>query len=119
MWFKSKGVARGTAAHMVLCRITPKILVAAQKSGAESRTYVDSGCAISIINTLSLLVNVRQIKPIVIQGVAGGEWTIDKAGDLHLPAVCNDGVTLHDRGEWTTLRRRLSCQPAVSRPTAG
>eukprot|EP00961_Rhodomonas_salina_P054645 733996-Rhodomonas_salina.1 len=52
MLFKSKGVARGTAAHMALCRITPKILVAAQKSGAESHTYVDSGCAISIINTL-------------------------------------------------------------------
>eukprot|EP00961_Rhodomonas_salina_P181902 2455493-Rhodomonas_salina.1 len=65
MLFKSKGVARGTAAHMAQCRITPKILVAAQKSGAESRTY---------------------IKPIVIQGVAG-EQTIDKAGNLHLPAV--------------------------------
>eukprot|EP00961_Rhodomonas_salina_P288158 3893906-Rhodomonas_salina.1 len=94
MLFKSKGVACRTAAHMVLCRITPKIRVAAQKSGAESRTYVDSGCAISIINTLLLLVNVRQIKPIVIQGVTG-ELTINKAGDLHLPAasVSNDGVT--------------------------
>eukprot|EP00961_Rhodomonas_salina_P102404 1377464-Rhodomonas_salina.1 len=78
---------------MARCRITPKILVAAQKSGAESLTYVDSGCALSIINTLSLLVNVCQIKPIVIQGVAG-EQTIDKAGNLHLPAVSNDGVTL-------------------------
>eukprot|EP00961_Rhodomonas_salina_P260483 3520112-Rhodomonas_salina.1 len=71
MWFKSKGVAHRTAAHMERCRITPKILVAAQKSGAESRTY---------------------IKQIVIQGVAG-ERTIDKAGDLHLPAVSNNGVT--------------------------
>eukprot|EP00961_Rhodomonas_salina_P192868 2602569-Rhodomonas_salina.1 len=92
MLFKSKGVAHGTAAHMEWCRITPKILVAAQKSGAESHTYVDSGCAISIINTLLLLVNVRQIKPIVIQGVSG-ERTINKAGNLHLPAVSNDGVT--------------------------
>eukprot|EP00961_Rhodomonas_salina_P107844 1452149-Rhodomonas_salina.1 len=92
MLFKSKGVACRTAAHMARCRITPKILVAAQKSGAESRTYVDSGCTILIINTLSLLVNVRQIKQIVIQGVAG-KRTIDKAGDLHLPAVSNDGVT--------------------------
>eukprot|EP00961_Rhodomonas_salina_P258312 3491366-Rhodomonas_salina.2 len=48
MLFKSKRVARRTAAYMALCRITLKILVAAQKSGAESRTYVDSGCAISL-----------------------------------------------------------------------
>eukprot|EP00961_Rhodomonas_salina_P103337 1390063-Rhodomonas_salina.1 len=60
-------------------------------SGPEDqRTFVDSGCAISIVKTKEMLTNVRQISPIVVQGVAG-ERTINMAGDLHLPAVSNDG----------------------------
>jgi len=73
-----------------VCRISPQILVAAGSSGDE-RTYVDSGCAISIFKTTNMLVNLRPIKPIVVQGIAG-ELTISMAGDLHLPAVSNDGV---------------------------
>eukprot|EP00961_Rhodomonas_salina_P202434 2730360-Rhodomonas_salina.3 len=65
--------------------------MAANSSEAASRTYIDSGCAITIINDCKLLHNICQIKPIVVQGVAG-EHTIDQAGDLHFPAVSNDGV---------------------------
>eukprot|EP00961_Rhodomonas_salina_P065319 878600-Rhodomonas_salina.2 len=37
------------------------------------------------------MVNLQEIKPIVVQGIAG-EGTINMAGDLHLPAVSNDGI---------------------------
>eukprot|EP00961_Rhodomonas_salina_P056475 758729-Rhodomonas_salina.2 len=73
------------------CKISQQILVAAKHTKVK-RTYIDSGCAISIINDVSLLENVREIKPILVQGVAG-EHTINMAGDLHLPIVSNDGVT--------------------------
>eukprot|EP00961_Rhodomonas_salina_P250683 3388766-Rhodomonas_salina.1 len=66
-------------------------MAANSSAEAASRTYIDSGCAITIINDRKLLHNIRQIKPIVVQGVAG-ECTIDQAGDLHLPAVSNDCV---------------------------
>eukprot|EP00961_Rhodomonas_salina_P152467 2052178-Rhodomonas_salina.1 len=71
-------------------KASSQILVAAGRS-SDDRTYVNSGCAISIFKTRKMMVNLRKIKPIVVQGIAG-ERTIDMAGDLHLPAVSNDGI---------------------------
>eukprot|EP00961_Rhodomonas_salina_P222028 3002646-Rhodomonas_salina.1 len=67
-----------------------QILVAAARADDE-RIYVDSGCAISIFRARELMVNLQEIKPIVVQGIAG-ERTINMAGDLHLQAVSNDGI---------------------------
>eukprot|EP00961_Rhodomonas_salina_P018330 246419-Rhodomonas_salina.1 len=66
-------------------------MAAGSSAEAASRTYIDSGCAITIINDCKLLHNIYHIKPIVVQGVAG-ERTIDQAGYLHLPAVLDDCV---------------------------
>eukprot|EP00961_Rhodomonas_salina_P185451 2503939-Rhodomonas_salina.1 len=77
-------------AQVNVCLISSQILVAAGCS-SDDRIYVDSGCAISIFKTREMMVDLRKIKPIVVQGIAG-ERTIDMAGDLHLPAVSNDGI---------------------------
>eukprot|EP00961_Rhodomonas_salina_P256472 3466027-Rhodomonas_salina.2 len=85
-------VLRSVPIFSATCRISTPILMAANASAeAALQTYIDSGCAITIINDCKLLHNIRQIKPIVVQGVTG-ERTINQAGNLHLPAVSNDCV---------------------------
>ena len=52
---------------------------------------MDTGCSISIINDKSLLVNVKKIRPITVNGIAGAR-EINMAGDLMLLVVDNEGV---------------------------
>eukprot|EP00961_Rhodomonas_salina_P277552 3750686-Rhodomonas_salina.2 len=73
-----------------MCQISLQILVAAGRANDE-QIYVDSGCTISIFRTHKMMVNLWEIKPIVVQGIAG-EHTINMAGDLHLSAVSNEGI---------------------------
>ena len=78
------------AAHLATARVSPHILMASTDA-MRTCTFVDTGCAISIVNSQKYLVNVRRIHPIRVQGVAGTR-DVTFAGDLHLPATSNDGA---------------------------
>eukprot|EP00961_Rhodomonas_salina_P296059 3936020-Rhodomonas_salina.1 len=79
------------AAHLAKVCINPQILLA---TGAvmKKRVFVDTGCAISIINNMQMICNLCKIQPVHVQGFGGGS-NIDMAGDLHLKVVLNDGVS--------------------------
>eukprot|EP00961_Rhodomonas_salina_P245846 3321858-Rhodomonas_salina.1 len=70
--------------------INPEILFDAQCTTERARLYIDTCCSISIVNSASLLINVLNIHPINVQGVAGSS-TVAKAGDLHIKAADNAG----------------------------
>eukprot|EP00961_Rhodomonas_salina_P020506 276045-Rhodomonas_salina.1 len=71
--------------------INPEILFNAQRTTERARLYIDTGCSISIVNSASQLINVLNIHPINVQGVAGSR-TVAEAGDLHIKAADNAGV---------------------------
>eukprot|EP00961_Rhodomonas_salina_P130244 1753798-Rhodomonas_salina.3 len=78
------------SAHMATAQVSPHIMMASA-STMKTLMFVDTGCAISIVNSREHLVNVPSIHPIWVQGIAGTR-DVTLAGDLHLPATSNDGV---------------------------
>eukprot|EP00961_Rhodomonas_salina_P176387 2377493-Rhodomonas_salina.2 len=68
--------SRSVPVFSATCRISTLILMSVNSSAeAVSRTYIDSGCAITIINYSKLLHNICHIKPIVVQGETGEQRT--------------------------------------------
>lgn len=84
--------------HTVVCaagiiQVSQHILVMAAKLFEMSfRIYINSGCSILIINDKSKLVNLRKIKTVNIQGVAGSR-SIEWASELIIRATDNCGNT--------------------------
>ena len=83
---------RNVVCAAAMAQITADILAFATKATIKTfRVFVDTGCSISIINDKSRLVNVKKIRPITVNGIAGAR-EINMAGDLMLRVVDNEGV---------------------------
>ena len=83
---------RNVVCAAAMAQITADILAFAAKATIKTfRVFVDTGCSISIINDKSRLVNVKKIRPITVNGIAGAR-EINMAGDLMLRVVDNEGV---------------------------